>query len=126
MQHYYFSKTTGCCQGISKIFSKRTLPFDSVRKMLRLKKNLLNYSSLFFLARNITPAAETIRPAITNTIVVSTPDLTAPVLEEPEPDEPEPLLLEPEAEPEPEPEAEPEPLLELDELEPLLPVFLAL
>ena len=103
--------------------------------MLRLKKNLLNYSSLFFLARNITPAAETIRPAITNTIVVSTPDLTAPVLEEPEPDEPEPLLLEPpfeplllepEAEPEPEPEAEPEPLLELDEFEPLLPVFLAL
>ena len=86
--------------------------------MLRLKKNLLNYSSLFFLARNITPAAETIRPAITNTIVVSTPDLTAPVLAEPQPDAPAPLLLEP--------EAEPEPLLELDELEPLLPVFLAL
>jgi len=21
MQHYYFSKTAGCCQGISKIFS---------------------------------------------------------------------------------------------------------
>ena len=102
--------------------------------MLRLKKNLLNYSSLFFLARNITPAAETIRPAITNTIVVSTPDLTAPVLEEPEPAEPHPqvlqppvapLLLEPEADPEAEPEPEPEPLLELPPAA-LLPVFLAL